>query len=141
MKITNGEALVERFGAWPSFHDAEVYGLSLDSGQRLDGRTRLRLDVHVFAVDGRLSDRKFNFENHTLVTLEFEEVEDVKLEGFGPQNVLDDLLLETVGLASGRQVRVSMPASNGMTGSFRCRDVTVIDAVPFEPGEHSVYRR
>jgi hypothetical protein len=51
--IINGEALVDRFGGWPSFHDAEVYGLRLESGQRTDGLVRLQLDVHVFAVDGQ----------------------------------------------------------------------------------------
>jgi hypothetical protein len=102
---------------------------------------RLQLDVHVFAVDGELPGSRFNFVNHTLVTLEFDEVEAVELDGFGPQNVLDDLVLEEVDLASGRQLQVTLPANNGMDGSFRCRRLTVLDAVPFEPGEHSVYRR
>ena len=48
----NEAALVERFGDWPSFHDAEIYGLRLDSGQRADGVRWLELDVHVFAADG-----------------------------------------------------------------------------------------
>ena len=77
--------------------------------------------------------------NHTLVTLEFEDVEDIELDGFGPQNVLFDLELEEVELASGRQLRVTLPASNGMDASFRCRTLSVLDARPFEPGEHSVY--
>jgi hypothetical protein len=137
----NSETLVERFGRWPSFHDAEVYGVSLDSGQRSDGRTRLRLDVHVFAVEDRPSGDEFNFVNHTLVSLEFDDVDSLSLEGFGPQNVLDDLVLEEISAAAGQQVQVSLPANNGMTASFRCTGVTVIDAVPFAPGDHSVYRR
>jgi hypothetical protein len=33
VQVLNSEALIERFGEWPSFQDAEVYGLRLDSGQ------------------------------------------------------------------------------------------------------------
>jgi Immunity protein 50 len=138
--IVNSEALVERFGEWPSFHDAEVYGLRLDSGQRTDGTVRVQLDVHVFTVDGRLPGGRHNFACHTLVTFEFDEVEALELDGFGPQNVLDDLVLEDVHLAAGRQVQVTLPSSNGLGGGFRCRAVVVLDVVPFEPGEHSVYR-
>jgi hypothetical protein len=138
--IINGEALVDRFGGWPSFHDAEVYGLRLESGQRTDGLVRLQLDVHVFAVDGQ-SGGRFNFANHTLVTFEFEEVELIQLGGFGPQNVLDDLVLEEINLAAGQQIQVSLPANNGMEGNFRCRTITVLEAHPFDPGEHSVYQR
>jgi hypothetical protein len=138
--MINREALVGRFGEWPSFHDAEVYGVRLDSGQRADGIARLQLDVHVFAIAGQLPGGHFNFVDHTLVTFEFEEVEAVELDGFGPQNVLDDLVLEDVHSAAGRQVQVTLPSNHGLGGSFRCRTVTVLDAVPFEPGERSAYR-
>ncbi len=139
--IVNREALIERFGRWPSFHDAEIYAVRLDSGQRSNGAPRLELDVHVFDVDGTLPDGQLNFVNHTLVTLEFEEVEEVELEGFGPQNVLDDLILDEVRLAAGRQVEVTLPSNNGLVGSFRCRTVTVLAVTPLTPGRHSVYSR
>lgn len=32
VEVLNHEAPTERFGEWPSFHDAEIYGLRLDSG-------------------------------------------------------------------------------------------------------------
>jgi hypothetical protein len=137
--LINRETLVERFGEWPSFHDAEIYGLRLDSGQRKDGVVRLQMDIHVFAVDGQLPDGHLNFVKHTLVALEFDEVEALEMDGFGPQNVLDDLVVEEVHLAAGRQLQVTLPSNNGLGGSFRCRTVTVLDAVAFEPTRHSVY--
>ncbi|MBJ7330664.1 MAG: hypothetical protein JHC95_12265 [Solirubrobacteraceae bacterium] len=140
MDVINQEALLDRFGGWPSFHDAEIYSLRLDSGQRSDGLVRLQLDIHVFAVDGTLPNGRFNFVKHTLVTLEFEDVEAAGLDGFGPQNVLDGLTLEEVTVAAGRQVEVTLPASNGLDGRFRCRSVTVLAAAPMTPGPHSVYR-
>jgi hypothetical protein len=139
--IINGETLIERFGEWPSFHDAEIYGLRVDSGQRSDGVVRLEVDVHVFGVNGTLPTGCLKFVNHTLVTLMFEQVEALELDGFGPQNVLDDLALEEVHLAAGRQLQITLLSNNGLGGSFRCRSVMVIDAVPYEPTEHSVYAR
>ena len=141
MNVINREALVERFGEWPSFHDAEVYALRLNSGQESDGLVRLELDVHVFDVDGTLPDGRLNFVKHTLVTLEFEDVEALELEGFGPQNVLDDLVLADVQLAAGRQVQVTLSANNGVNGQFRCRTIAVLRADPMTPGKHSAYAR
>jgi hypothetical protein len=79
--IINGRALIEWFGEWPSFHDAEALALRLDSGQRANGIAGLQLDVHLFAVDGRLPNGSLNFVNHTVATLEFEEIEDLELDG------------------------------------------------------------
>ncbi len=71
--------------------------------------------------------------------MEFEEVEAGELDDFGPQNVLDELLLEDVRLAAGRQVRVALLSNNGLGGGFRCRSVTVLAAAPHTPGRYSVY--
>jgi hypothetical protein len=131
--VINGDALIERFGNWPSFHDAEVLAVRLDSGQRSDGVVRLQLDIHLLPVDGQ--------RHHTLATLEFEEIEEVELDGFGPQNVLFDLVLEEVRLAAGRQIQVELQSSNGLGGTFRCRQIVVVGVEPHEPGPHSVYGR
>lgn len=139
IRVLNSEALESRFGAWPSFHDAEVLAVRLDSGQRSDGVARLELDVHLFAVDGSLPDSRFSFALHTLATLQFEGVEEEELEGFGPQNVLDDLILRDLDPAFGPRVGVELPSNNGLGGRFSCRDVIVLAVEPYEPGPHSVY--
>lgn len=143
VRVLNSEALESRFGEWPSFHDAEILSLRLDSGQRSDGIARLELDVHLFAVDGVLPNGRVNFVLHTVATLQFEGVEDVELGGFGPQNVLFDLVLRDIegGGPSLARAQVELPSSNGLGGSFRCRNVIVRAADPYEPGPHSVYRR
>lgn len=143
VRVLNSELLESRFGEWPAFHDAEVLSVRLDSGQRSDGVARLELDVHVFGVDGLRPNGRLNFVLHTVATLQFEGIEDVELDGFGPQNVLFDLVLRDFGGGgpSLAQVQVELPSSNGLGGSFRCRDVIVLSADPYEPGPHSVYGR
>jgi hypothetical protein len=141
VQIINREAVEERFGSWPSFHDAEVYAVRLDSGQRLTAPTSLELDIHVFAVEATMSGERYTFVKHTLVTLRFEGVEMVELDGFGPQNVLDDLVIEDLGqgVATASRLSVSLPSNNGLGGSFRCEDITVLSALPFDPGPRSPY--
>ena len=118
-----------------------MYAVRLDSGQRLTGPTSLELDIHVFAVEGTKSDGHSSFTTHTLVTLRFEGVEAVELDGFGPQNVLDDLVIEDLGpgFATAARISVSLPSNNGLGGAFRCEDITVLGALPFDPGPRSPY--
>jgi hypothetical protein len=141
--VFNREALEERFGSWPSFHDAEVLAMRLDSGQRTDGKPSVELDIHVFDIDGVLPDGHLNFVRHTLATLRFEGAEAVELDGFGPQNVLDELVLEDLGSKApgAARVGVSLPSTNGLGGTFRCEHAIVLNASDFEPGPHSVYDR
>jgi hypothetical protein len=142
LQIINRELLEERFGSWPSFHDAEVYAVRLDSGQRSTGRPSLELDIHVFDAEGKGSEGGWKYVRHTVATFLFDGVEVVELGGFGHQNVLDDLLFEDLGpgFVSASRIGVSLPSNNGLGGAFRCETVTVLAATPFEPGPHSVYR-
>ena len=129
------------FGEWPSFHDAEVLAVRLDSGQRSQGIASLELDVHLFAVAGKRPDGGLNFVKHTVATLGFEGVDALQIEDFGRQNVLFDLTFEQVDLGHGREVQVDLDSSHGLAGRFRCREVAVLRVEPHEPGPHSVYGR
>jgi hypothetical protein len=140
-RIAAADALESRFGSWPSFHDAEVVGVRLDSGQRSDGRTRLELDLHILAQEGTGPDGQPKLVDHSLVTLEFAGVENLELGGFGPQNVLFDLYLRDAGpdAPSAARLEVELPSSNGLGGSFRCCEAMVLAVAPHAPGPHSVY--
>jgi hypothetical protein len=80
--------------------------------------------------------------NHTLVTLLFENIEMVELDGFGAQNVLDELVIDDrgPGFVSASRIVISLPSNNGLSGSFRCEYLIVLAVAPFEPGPHSVHR-
>jgi hypothetical protein len=140
-RIAAADALESRFGSWPSFHDAEVVGVRLDSGQRSDGCARLELDVHVLEQEGTGPDGQPKLVDHSLVTLEFAGIENLELGGFGPQNVLFDLVLRDTGpdAPSAATLQVELPSSNGLGGSFCCSEATVLAVELYEPGPHSVY--
>ncbi len=46
-KIAGAERVLDIFGAWPSFHDAEVLSLRLDRSG-LSGGPELEAEIHVF---------------------------------------------------------------------------------------------
>jgi hypothetical protein len=141
-QINNAEELEARFGRWPSFHDAEIQALRLDSGQRSQSTPTLELGVHVFAVAPASQENSYSFGLHTLVTLEFADIEDLELWGFQHQNVLSDLVIRDLSHDIGKKasVQVELPTSFGLGGRFRCRQVAVVAVETFVPGPLSPYK-
>jgi len=140
--VLGGETLTEHFGHWPSFHDAEVQSLHLDSGQRTDGRSTLTAEIHLFEPTSEVDDGgSFVIRDHALVTLLFIDLSDVDLKWFAFQNVLDGLWIEEGPASHGKRLRVDLPSNHNLEGRFECAEVQLTDLVPFEPGPHSVYHR
>lgn len=142
MDIQNREALIERFGEWPSFHDAEVYAARFESGQLSDGVPRLQLDIHLFQWEANTPDGRSVFANHTLATIEFADLAVLDFKWFGRQNVLADLTIEESVDPEDRDsppLLVSFPSSYGMDAEIRCSSISVLRVRPFSPGEYSVY--
>src|SRR5687768_3871238 len=93
--VENADALLEIFGAWPSFHDAEVIALRLD--RTGDAGPVLDVQIHVFAMSDRVDEQGYYvLTNHTLVTFRFTDVNCVELSGFNGQNSLWDLGFDQV---------------------------------------------
>lgn len=140
--VLAAEALVERFGEWPSFHDAEVMGLALDSGQRSDGKPSIEMEVHLFRASGEKdAEGRIIWRLHTVATFRFVQVAAVSLKDFWSQNVLDDLIIEKLPAGFGDRFAVSLTSNNGLEGSFQCGEVQLAEVKPFEPGPYSVYGR
>jgi hypothetical protein len=123
-QMINSGAVTSIFGGWPSLHDAEVIRVTLDRDGP-DG-PELETDIHVFEMTGEVDARGFyELRNHTLVKLRFAGVDQLRLEEFGPQNVLLQLSL---GDISDRQLAVlkwdvSFDSSVGVSARFLCTSV------------------
>lgn len=143
MEIRNRDLLIERFGEWPSFHDAEVYAARFDSGQLTDGVPRLELDIHLFQWVSNTTEGESIYANHTLATLEFTDVAVLDFKWFGRQNVLADLVVEESvdpEDPDAQPLLVGLPSSAGLDAEIRCSSISVLGIESFTPGEHSVYR-
>src|SRR5258705_6613043 len=95
-RIQGYERLTGIFGAWPSFHDAEVLRLELDRRGNSD-QVELMADVYVFEMTSNVTDGGFyELRNGTLVSLRFHGIADLELSGFNGQNALFGLRLEDI---------------------------------------------
>ncbi|HEX5283831.1 MAG TPA: Imm50 family immunity protein [Bryocella sp.] len=84
--IPGFDAVMEHFGHWPTFHDAEVVSVYLHrSGES-------RLDVHFFKTLPHVdSQGHYRTERHATVRFTFREVVALELYDFNHQNVLSSL--------------------------------------------------
>lgn len=106
-QLPGAETVLEWFGRWPNFADAEIVSLSL---ARV-GRSLLR----VYVVDR---------DKPAVVEFTFEEITDLSLEDFSSQNVIAGFLAEHVSTDHfGGVVRVTLWPCFGLTGRIEAKRV------------------
>ncbi|WP_047497646.1 Imm50 family immunity protein [Terriglobus sp. TAA 43] len=114
--ITGHEAIVDWFGCWPSFHDAEVVDIELHRA----GRSRLH--VHTFEMTNEVDERsRYKLNKHAIVTFSFEEISSMELRWFNQQNVLSDLSIEL----SSEQITILLGHCFGVEGHIASQRVSV----------------
>jgi hypothetical protein len=132
--IAGAELLTSLFGAWPTFHDAEVLRLALDRGHPTGDRPSLEADIYTFEITPETDARGYYVLRHeVLVTLRFEDIEDLDLSGFNEQNVLFALTMTDTPATSNPSApwEVSFHSSYGLGAYFKCRSIEVRGARPW----------
>ena len=126
--VVNASRLVEAFGYWPSFHDAEVHQAILDRGAANE-RPSVTLLVNVFDSSGAVDERGyFDVRINVMVTLRFTDVNDLELSDLGAQNVISELRLEA---QAGGRIAIELGPCFGLNGVFTCRALEVLDVMPY----------
>jgi hypothetical protein len=132
--VENADALLKIFGAWPSFHDAEVHSLVISREQpeapRIDAR------IHVFVVTAEIdSSGHHTLVNHRFVTLQFFRVASLELSGFNEQNALFALTIEPgdPSASEPRRWDISFDSSYGVSAAFSCDRIVVGEVEPYIP--------
>ena len=131
--IENAGLIESIFGRWPSFHDAEIHDIVItrdcDSGAQMD------IKVHHWELTSEVDTTgHYVLRHHTLSTMRFIGISDLALIGFNHQNVLWDIEISEVA-APGSGFAVSLPSSFGCEASFKCRQIRVLSATPYENHE------
>lgn len=127
--ITGADRLTDRFGGWPSFHDAEVLRLVLDR-HGANGPIAEML-VHTWLMTDNVDAQgHYVLEKHTLVRFLFEQVTSIEVAGFNHQNVLFGLDFSEETVEGERAFRVTLDPSYGLGGSLVCGLVVVADVTP-----------
>jgi hypothetical protein len=128
----HADRLTQIFGAWPSFHDAEVLGVQLARGGT-DGPT-CEARIHLFERTSEVDAAGFFvLRHHTEVTFRFTGVSLEGMAGINEQNVLEDLVITELDPAAnrGRCWRVELVPSYGLGATLECKTAVVIDVRPF----------
>jgi hypothetical protein len=134
VSIENAGSLESVFGAWPSFHDAEVLRVVLDRSG--DDWPTLEAAIHVFEMTSEVDSKGFYvLRNHTEVLLRFTGVVATRLQWFNHQNVLSSLEISELNPNEheGRVIRVEMPSSYGLEAEFDCKRAIVASVRPYGP--------
>lgn len=98
--LSGAEAVIQWFGRWPSFHDAEVISLSLVR----EGRSILR--IYPYYPD-----------KPATVDFVLQDVMDIELRDFSSQNVISGLDIETAQDQNGDKVfRIVLHPCYGLAG-------------------------
>jgi len=128
-RVINGNLIVERFGTWPSFHDAEVISVLL-SGHR-PKQPSCEMVVDGWMMTNKVDARGYYVsEKHSLVTFRFEELIASDFSNFNDQNCLSSLWIEEEPFQNESALRVQLPTNYGLEGSALCRRVVVASVQP-----------
>jgi len=126
IKIINRELIEDIYGTWPSFHDAEIHELKLSRNTDKQN-PYLAMIIHVFQSTPEVDESGYyKTINNCLVTLRFDNIEYLKLEGFNHQNVLWGLDFEEAETKN-NLIHVTMETSYGCWGEFLCEEVVVLE--------------
>ena len=107
--IPGSAAVVQWFGEWPDFHDAEIVSLSLAR----TGESILR--IYPFYPD-----------RPATVVFNFEEITDVELGDFSGQNVISSLKIEeAMDQTNQRAIRLTLSPCYGLAGRIEAKRVRV----------------
>ena len=135
MKIENERLLTERFGKWPSFHDAEIVRACFERGD--SGAALLDCDFYVFEMTKEIDEKGFFvLAKKSLATIRFFDIVLEYFDGWNCQNVLSGLIISDTEAVdpdpfSYRPIEVVFHSSYGCGAKFYCRTITVIKVLDY----------
>lgn len=142
-KIRNAQAVIERFGTWPAFHDAEIHSITLQRGNDLRecSSTCLTMEIRYWNHEPQTAPESVETIDHCIVTLRFLGLVLEDLRHFGCQNVIFELTIADIADSpldpntanyygreeiSDLKFKVWIDTSFGCCGSFGCSEIEVI---------------
>ena len=134
-KIKGSKKLTEIFGAWPSFHDAEVLQVSLDRAPAsTEYGPTLEASIYVFQMTSEVDKSgHYILKNKVVATIRFSEVCELKLAEFNHQNALMGLSISDISKRQmeRQEFQVSFEGSFGIDLQFQCYEIEVLTITPY----------
>ncbi|AVP95701.1 hypothetical protein C7S18_00165 [Ahniella affigens] len=121
-QIQNYEAVVDFFGSWPSFHDANVvaYDADVDS---------IKLTLHTWRITNQVDANGYLvLRHHALVSFRFSGLHDVQMDAFNSRNILSSL--EISPCSDRGSCRVELDSVMDLSGSFSAKSGEIVSVIP-----------
>jgi hypothetical protein len=130
--IKNAQSLVDVYGYFPSFHDAEIISLTCNRGDADSVSATIEFTIHGWEMTSEVdTEGYYVLHKHHLVTFKFSGVVGVKLKHFLHQNVLFELIItEIKDPTDDLLISVELPSSYGLEGNFRAISGEVVSITP-----------
>lgn len=123
--IFNHKAVIDWFGHWPNFHDAEVQRFCLYYGKD-NGHDSAQIAIHAFEMTRQIVNGRYVLAKHAVVTFELDYIGISQLEGWNHQNALFALRFEK----EGDDIVMLGEGSFGVEFKISARDITIISVAP-----------
>ncbi|MDY7536811.1 Imm50 family immunity protein [Undibacterium sp. RTI2.1] len=127
--IQGAEEVLSALGWWPSFHDAEVIRFSLARGASPDTKTSdAELEVQVREYEPRnvgTAEYKVVLIKEVVIRFAFVGVEEVQVEDFNFQNVINSLVIYPVTQGVRERMRVEVESIYGFGATLFCNSAKV----------------
>lgn len=123
--ILNHQSVVDLYGRWPSFHDANVLEYTAPDAKSQS----LGFTLHTWQMTNEVDAKGFYvLRKHALVSFRFQQIYDVSMEKFRSGNILFEMQL--ISDAASSSFRVELNSVMDMSGSFSARSGEVISVIP-----------
>ncbi|GAA4351407.1 hypothetical protein GCM10023185_10030 [Hymenobacter saemangeumensis] len=124
-RIINHEIILQHFGYWPDFHDAEITKVIFETHPT--GRYSIAFLIDAFEMTKEIDERGYyKLSKHCTVELQFIGIQSLNFEGFSFQNVIFDLVFEE----SGDSIECRLSSSNGLEAAIIAEEVFVLSLTP-----------
>ena len=127
--IPGTEEVLAALGWWPSFHDAEVLHFSLSRGAMpKEKKSEARLEVQVREYEPRhegTAQYELVLIKNVIIRFAFAGVEDVRVEDFNFQNVINSLHIRAEGTETEQRMRVEVESIYGFGATWVCSSALV----------------
>jgi hypothetical protein len=129
--ITNSELVVDIYGYWPSFHDAEVLSICFSRGVSTEDRAAsVKIELNYWetkAINQGKSDFDYVLDSNYIISLELNELVSSFVSDFNFQNVIDELIIRKID----NVFSLDAVTIHGVDFKFKCKKLSVVNVRPF----------
>jgi Immunity protein 50 len=123
--VSNYQALLDHFGYWPSFHDANVISYAGPTAER----QTVDLVLHAWETTSEVDPQGYYImQKNVLVTFRFAGVHSARLERFDSGNILFGMSITRSGDAD--SFHVELDSVMDMSGDFSASSGEIASVVP-----------